>query len=111
MQAERYTHTHECAQLTECSHGRGLTLTHSLSLPLHLSPQPSLSRTRSLLLSISCRQVVKRVRERDLRFKERGSGTKRKQGQLNDSKARSEFVKRRRQIGYDADAKLGLSAL
>ena len=55
------------------------------------------------------RQVVKRVRERDLKFKGRG-GTKRKHVH-SDIKERAEFVKRRRQLGYDADAKLGLSAL
>ncbi len=69
-------------------------------------------------------EVVKRVRERDEKFKGRGgrgrgsdgkgaSGSKRKfrKQEGDDLEARAEFVKKRRQIGYDADARLGLSAV
>ena len=64
--------------------------------------------------------MVKRVRERDQRFQPRGGkgragagggDGKRKGAPGSDAKERAEFVKRRRQLGYDADAKLGLSAI
>jgi len=63
-------------------------------------------------------EVVKRVRERDEKFKSRASSTynkdtasKRKAQPGVENKERAEFVKKRRQIGYDADARLGLSAV
>ena len=38
-------------------------------------------------------------------------GHKRKGGQGEATKERAAFVKKRRQLGYDADARLGLSAI
>ena len=74
-------------------------------------------------------EVVKRTRERDAvpwlkGAKGRGGaggaggggsvqrvGHKRKGGQGEATKERAAFVKKRRQLGYDADARLGLSAI
>jgi len=63
-------------------------------------------------------EMVKRVRERDEKFKGRAASnnprdaaSKRKAQPQDERKERAEFVKKRRQIGYDADAKIGLSAV
>ena len=52
------------------------------------------------------------MRERDERFKGKGAaGSKRKWKESDERRARADFVKKRRQIGYDADARLGISAV
>ena len=57
------------------------------------------------------------MRERDERFKGKGAagkgaaGSKRKWKEADERQARADFVKKRRQIGYDADARLGISAV